>query len=141
MRSNKFVLDTNVWISYFISKNYDTISIAVNKRKAIIPVCLELFAELERVLQYPHLSKLGINTKDALRFVKDMGTFYTIQQPIKNYIPGDADDNYIIALALQTNAGFVTSGDDHILDQKETLEKKFTKLKIITKVEFEDLVK
>ncbi|MCZ2222158.1 MAG: putative toxin-antitoxin system toxin component, PIN family [Chitinophagales bacterium] len=85
MRSKKFVLDTNVWISYFISKNYDTISFAVNKRKAIIPVCLELFAELERVLQYPHLSKLGISTKDALRFVKDIGTFYTIQQPIKKH--------------------------------------------------------
>ncbi len=43
----------------------------------------------------------------------------------------------MIALALQQNAGFVTSGDNHILFQKDILETKFKKLKIITKLEFE----
>jgi uncharacterized protein len=43
----------------------------------------------------------------------------------------------VIALALQQNAGFVTSGDKHILSQKDILETKFKTLKIITKAEFE----
>jgi hypothetical protein len=38
---------------------------------------------------------------------------------------------------LQTNSGFVTSGDKNILDEKENLEKKYSKLKILTKAEFE----
>lgn len=59
--------------------------------------------------------------------------------PVKNYIPNDPEDNYVIALALQTGSGYVTSGDKHILEEKKRLEKKFTKLKIITKVEFETM--
>lgn len=54
-------------------------------------------------------------------------------------MPTDPDDDFIIALALQTNSGFVTSGDDDILSQKEVLEKRFSKLKIITKTEFEKM--
>lgn len=63
---------------------------------------------------------------------------FPLSYPIKNYIPDDENDNYIIALALQINSGFITSGDSHILLQKLTLEQKHTKLKIITKAEFEE---
>jgi uncharacterized protein len=62
-----------------------------------------------------------------------------LQYPIKSYIPDDENDNYLIALALQNSAGFITSGDKHILSQKQTLENKFKKLKIITKLEFENM--
>ena len=65
------------------------------------------------------------------------GIPFTLIYPIKEYIPGDADDNYILALALQTNSGYVTSGDKHILSEKQVLEKKHSKLKIIAKSEFE----
>ena len=60
-----------------------------------------------------------------------------ISYPIKDYIPEDKNDNYLIALALQTTSGFITSGDSHILDEKNNLEKKFKKLKILSKGEFE----
>jgi hypothetical protein len=45
----------------------------------------------------------------------------------------------LIALALQTSSGFITSGDRNILWKKVALEKKFKKLKILTKAEFEGM--
>ena len=63
---------------------------------------------------------------------------HTLTYPIRNCIPGDKDDNYIVALALQTNSGFISSGDSHILSQKIKLENKYKKLKIIGKAEFEE---
>jgi predicted nucleic acid-binding protein len=69
--------------------------------------------------------------------VKTVTTYFTLNYPIKRYIPADKDDDYVIALALQTNSGFVTSGDNNILDVKEMLEKKFSTLVILTKAEFE----
>ena len=66
---------------------------------------------------------------------------FTLSQPIKSYIPGGENDNYVIALALQTNSGFITSGDKHILSQKSSLETKYKKLKILTKAEFEKIFK
>jgi len=66
-------------------------------------------------------------------------TPYTLAYPIKRYIPTDIDDDYLIALALQTSSGFITSGDRNILSEKARLEKKFKKLKILTKAEFEEM--
>ncbi len=51
------------------------------------------------------------------------------------------NDDFLIALALQTSSGFISSGDDDILSQKVNLERKFKKLKIITKAEFEKMFK
>ena len=51
------------------------------------------------------------------------------------------NDDFLIALALQTTSGFITSGDDDILSEKANLERKFKKLKIITKAEFEKMFK
>ena len=64
---------------------------------------------------------------------------FELTYPIKNYIPGDEKDNYIVALALQTNSGFISSGDKHILSQKENLETRFKKLRILTKAEFQKM--
>ncbi len=66
---------------------------------------------------------------------------YIIHYPIKRYIPSDPNDNYLIALALQTSSGFITSGDNDILSEKTNLQKKYKKLTILTKKEFEEMFK
>ncbi len=137
MRNKKFVLDANIWVSYFLTNNLLTLISAVSINKITLFYCNELLSEIERVLNYPHLKKRAINIKKALKFIQEIGTAAELVYPIKNYIPDDKDDSYVIALALQQNAGFVTSGDKHILSQKDILENKFKKLKIITKAEFE----
>ena len=110
----------------------------VVKHKASLFTCKELITEIERVLQYKHLKKYKINVRQSLTTVKEIGSYHELIYPIKNYVPQDKDDSYVIALALQTNSGYVTSGDSHILSAKEALEKRYTKLKIITKAEFEE---
>jgi predicted nucleic acid-binding protein len=64
---------------------------------------------------------------------------FKLDYPIKRYIPKDQNDDYLIALALQTNSGFITSGDSDILSEKANLEKRFKKLKILTKAQFEEM--
>ena len=131
MRSKKFVLDANIWVSYFLSNNLLPLLQPVSLNKIELIYSIELLQEVERVLQYPHLQKFNINLKTALNFIKQIGTLAEITYPVKQYIPDDKDDNYIIALALQNGAGFVTSGDKHILSQKAILEARYKKLKII----------
>lgn len=139
MRNKRFVLDANIWVSYFLSNNVYILLEAISVNKITLFYCKELLIEIERVLDYPHLKKYNVEVKKALNFVKKIGTFATLNFPFSQYIPEDKDDSYIIALALQQNAGFVTSGDKHILSQKIILEKKYTKLKIISKSTFEKM--
>jgi uncharacterized protein len=117
MRISRFVLDNNIWISYFITKSEEKLLHIIEKYELTIYSCNELALELRTVLNYPHLKKFDVNVSEAV----------------------DQDDDYLIALALQTSSGFITSGDSDILSEKVNLEKKFKKLKILTKAEFENM--
>ena len=139
MRNKKFVLDPNIIISYFISRQQNLLAKIVVTNKIEIVVCNELFSEFKRVLGYQRLKKHNINIKQAVLFLETIGTNYLLLQPIKRYIPADENDDYLIALALQTSSGFITSGDSDILSEKAKLERKYKKLKIITKAEFESM--
>ena len=139
MRSKKFVLDANIWVSYFLSNNISLLLEIISTNKITVLYCSELLTEIERVLEYPHLIKYNVEIKSAVSIVKKVGILATLIYPFNEYIPEDKDDSYIIALALQQNAGFVTSGDKHILSQRLILEKKYTKLKIISKSAFEKM--
>ncbi|HEY5405436.1 MAG TPA: putative toxin-antitoxin system toxin component, PIN family [Ginsengibacter sp.] len=141
MRVNRYVLDANIWISYFITTKEQLLTDIVIEHRITFYYCEELIVEIKRVLAYPHLKKYHINIVKAIDFIKQIGVDFTLALPIKYYIPEDENDNYIVALALQTNSGFITSGDKHILDQKSSLEKKYKKLKILTKAEFEKMFK
>ena len=138
MRVNRFVLDNNIWISYFISKQQQVIIDIAVRNQINIFACDELIEEFKEVLQYPHLKKYEVNVREAVKIIKEITVPYSLTYPLKRYIAADSDDDYVIALALQSNSGFVTSGDRDILDEKENLEKKYPKLKIITKAEFEN---
>jgi putative PIN family toxin of toxin-antitoxin system len=101
--------------------------------------CDELLVEIARVLNYPRLKKYNVDIPYAIKLVRKATAPYELTYPIKRYIPTDKDDDYLIALALQTSSGFITSGDRNILGEKATLEKKFKKLKILTKAEFQGM--
>jgi hypothetical protein len=139
MRNKRFVLDPNIYISYFISRNQNTLATLAIRHKLEFVICDELIVEFRRVLGYPRLAKFKIDIKQAVNFVMTLGTSYTLTHPIRRYIPQDENDDYLIALALQTSSGYITSGDDDILSEKKNLERKYKKLKILTKAEFEQM--
>jgi len=139
MRNKRFVLDANIFLSHFINGTDAMLASYIVLNNLEVLSCKELTDELLRIIKYKHLAKYKLDAKLLKLFMNNFTTFKTIKYPIKNYIPEDADDNYLIALALQNSAGFITSGDKHILSNKLLLEKKYKKLKIITKLEFENM--
>ncbi|MDQ6763445.1 MAG: putative toxin-antitoxin system toxin component, PIN family [Bacteroidota bacterium] len=137
MRIKKYVLDANIWLSYFMTQREQYLAGIIIENELTLFYSDELLQEIKRVVGYKHLEKYKLDGYKISRFIQIVAVHFELIYPIKNYIPEDQDDNYIVALALQTNSGFITSGDSHILSQKEVLEKKYTKLIIITKAEFE----
>ena len=140
MRVNRFVLDANIWVSYIITRSEHKLIAKVAEGELTIFICEELLVELERVFRYPQLEKYQIDIPAALNLIQDISVKFKLTYPLKRYIPDDPDDDYVVALALQTNSGFITSGDKHILSAKNNLETKFRKLKILSKSEFEKKV-
>jgi uncharacterized protein len=93
MRVNRFVLDANIWVSYFITNTYGDLYWIVSDNKLSLFYCHELITELERVLNYDHLKKYTVNIKQSIQFVEQLATEFELFYPIKNYIPGDENDN------------------------------------------------
>jgi putative PIN family toxin of toxin-antitoxin system len=83
MRNKKFVLDANIWVSYFVSNNFLILIQFVSLKKIQLLYSIELLQEVERVLQYPHLKKRNLDVKKSLEFIKSIGTLCLITYPIK----------------------------------------------------------
>ena len=137
MRVNRYVLDANIWVSYIITQKQNKLLDLVADGNITIFICVELQQELRRVFMYPQLEKYKIDIPAAMEFIEGISVNYELAYPIKRYIADDPADDYVVALALQTSSGFITSGDRHIISQKTRLEAKYKKLKILTKAEFE----
>ncbi len=63
MRINRFVLDANIWVSYFIASRHEVLLHAIYENEIIVFSCDELLLEIERVLKYDHLKKYKINLR------------------------------------------------------------------------------
>jgi len=64
MRANRFVLDANILVSYFIASSHEFLLNIILENEIIIFSCDELMSELERVLRYEHLKKYKINVSE-----------------------------------------------------------------------------
>jgi len=58
-----------------------------------------LIEEIKRVATYKRIQKYHILDTTIINFIKMASSYFKLTYPIKNYIPGDEDDNYIVALA------------------------------------------
>jgi predicted nucleic acid-binding protein len=72
MRINKFVLDANIYVSYFLSKQENRLLEILHVWPITIYHCKELLDEVERVLDYPHIkAKYTVDTKKAIFLIKE----------------------------------------------------------------------
>lgn len=69
MRNKRFVLDPNIYVSYFISGNQNFLASITIKCKIELVICEELVTEFRRVLAYPRLAKFDINIRQAVKFL------------------------------------------------------------------------
>jgi len=131
MQGEKLVIDTNVWISYFLGGK------TTNLTKAILDFELEVFtnqqliAELKDVLQRPKLCKLLKLPISSYLDIHQSLTIYCTE-PFERVegIP-DTKDEFLFALGIKKKANYLITGDQGLCDLKV-----FQSIKIITWKEF-----
>ncbi|MBS3122230.1 putative toxin-antitoxin system toxin component, PIN family [Candidatus Woesearchaeota archaeon] len=131
MGKTKVLLDTNILISALGWKG---------KPKVIFEKCLhgelelvtssEQIDELQRAMDYP---KFNFTEEQKITFVSiilEIATMVEITGKLE-IITEDMYDNMILETAVAGNAGYLISGDDHLLKLKQ-----FKDVKIVTPSEF-----
>jgi putative PIN family toxin of toxin-antitoxin system len=127
MRSKKVILDTNLWISFLITKNLSEIDELIQDRKIKLLFSNELLDEFLTVAKRPKFTKYFINEdlKEILRLFDYYGKLIKIKTKISE--SRDKKDNFLLSLAVDGKADFLVTGDSDLL-----ILKKIKKTKIVS---------
>jgi putative PIN family toxin of toxin-antitoxin system len=93
------------------------------KRRAFeLVLSTPILEEFRRVLRYPRLRRRLSVTDDEIELrIAALGVLADLAdgEIEVDSVPGDPDDDKYLAAALLGRAGFIVSGDHHLLDLKE----------------------
>lgn len=127
MKSKKVILDTNLWISFLIKKDYSFIDKFVENQKATLVFSKELIQEFLIVATRPKFQKY-FTDQDIQKLFRSFDNFATIIETTSNVeICRDFKDNFLLNLAIDSKADFLVTGDNDLLELK-----KIEKTKILT---------
>lgn len=127
----KVIIDTNLWISFLIGKQLKSLK-PLLVEQTIQPILSEqLLQEIALVTQRPKLQKYFPQSKvnELIDFLKIIGLSIDIRSEVS--LCRDEKDNYLLALAKDSQADFLVTGDKDLLVLQQ-----FESTKIVTYQEF-----
>jgi putative PIN family toxin of toxin-antitoxin system len=136
MKKIKIILDTNIWISYLISKKNNQWDTLIFSAKIQIIYSEKLLNEFIEVTQRDKFRKF-ISLDDLEVILNFLGDFAIFVENIeKKYtLCRDLKDNFLLDLAVTAKADFLVTGDKDLLEIK-TLEN----VKILSPTDFINLI-
>jgi putative PIN family toxin of toxin-antitoxin system len=116
----KAVIDTNQFVSSLISKQGPSAQLIDRWRqqKFILVTSPEIIAEIQRVLEYPHISKKYKLSKSDVQSLLTLIAHEAVvipKLPDVHVIKDDPDDDKFLECALAARAEYIVSGDRHLL--------------------------
>ena len=115
----KIIVDTNVWISFLMGRTLKGLEYYIYNSNFQIVSCREQLAELQEILYRPKMARyFSMQQIDGIfRLLAEQALFEKIHSKID--ICRDAKDNYLLALAIDSNANFLITGDKDLLSIKQ----------------------
>ncbi len=133
-KQSKIVIDTNLWISYLITKGFKRLDKLVFGDKARLIFSEELIHEFIEVAERPKFRKY-FNSIDIARLLEIFDTYGELVEVKSNVkVCRDLKDNFLLSLSIDSHADYLITGDNDLLELKN-----FGKTKILTIAEFESL--
>lgn len=135
MRSRKVILDTNLWVSFLITRDMSFLDEYVKSGKVKLIFSKELIEEFIAVAYRPKFAKYFTNEdiENLLDVFNYLGILINVTSNIK--ICRDSKDNFLLNLAIDSKANYLVTGDKDLLEIK-----KIKRTKILTIKELEELL-
>lgn len=132
-KTDRVIIDTNLWISFLITKDFKKLDSKIKSGKVKLLFSLELIEEFLTVAHRPKLKNYF--SKEDLELLLDLFDIYGELVSVKSEVKvcRDPNDNFLLALAKDSKAKYLLTGDKDLLSLK-----KFEQTKII---EFSDFLK
>jgi len=115
MKNNKVILDTNLWISFLISKRLGQIDKLIKERKVTLIFSIESIEEFIEVADRPKFEKY-FSKKDIDELLDRFDQYGELNLVRSNVqICRDKKDNFLLNLAIDSKADYLVTGDDDLL--------------------------
>lgn len=117
MQENRIVLDTNIWISYFLDDNVGELFTYLRDNAVIYCRSKILTTEFKEVISRPKFKKKFTRPIDEYVSVfKNLSRYFEVKERFNSCI--DPKDNFLFDLAEQSMSKFLVSGDHDVLNTK-----------------------
>ena len=130
-KSLRIIIDTNLWISYILSKKLDQLDELISSNRSQLLFSLELLEEIEATIKKPKLKKYFDETSLDEMFITFEPFIDLVNVKSKVNVCRDSKDDFLLALAKDGKADYLLTGDKDLLEIK-----KFGKTIILTISEF-----
>jgi uncharacterized protein len=128
---NRIVIDTNLWISFLITKDFSKLDEIIFNGKGILVFSTELLNEFLEVAKRPKFRKFfsATDIENILDTIDEFADFVKVETEVQ--VCRDSKDNFLLSLSLDGNANILLTGDKDLLELKQ-----FGETKILTITEF-----
>lgn len=115
-KSNRIVIDTNLWISFLITKDFAKLDEIIFSRKSILVFSQELLDEFLEVAKRPKFRRFfsSADIEEMLETIDEYADFINVYTKID--VCRDAKDNFLLSLAVDGKADFLLTGDKDLLE-------------------------
>ena len=112
---SKIVLDTNLWISFLISKDFSKLDEIIFSKKAVLIFSQELLDEFLEVVQRPKLRRYFLNEdlETLLETIDEYAEFVMVTSDVGAC--RDKKDNFLLSLCKDGRVDFLLTGDKDLL--------------------------
>jgi len=117
MKNEVFILDSNIWISYVISRRLQDLVSHVQIHQFTVLTSKHLVTEISDVLARPKFNKYikQADIKEVIAIHLKLCLLIETEEPTVSV--SDPKDNFLISLCKYSNATVLVSGDKELLKE------------------------
>ena len=113
---SRIIIDTNLWISFLITKDFTKLDEIIFSRQGIIVFSQELLDEFLEVARRPKFRRFfsSADIEEILETIDEYADFVKVETKIE--VCRDPKDNFLLSLSVDGHADFLLTGDKDLLD-------------------------
>ena len=111
----RIIIDTNLWISFIISKRFDALDFLIQSNKVRLLFSIELIEEIKATIEKPKLKKHfdGNSMEEMLLAFKSFIDLVSVKSAVN--VCRDPNDDFLLALSKDGKADYLVTGDKDLL--------------------------
>jgi putative PIN family toxin of toxin-antitoxin system len=125
-KTSRIIIDTNLWVSFLITKDFTKLDEIIFSRKGILVFSQELLEEFLAVAKRPKFRRFfsPSDIEDILETIDECADFVNVTTTVE--VCRNPKDNFLLSLSVDGKADYLLTGDKDLLDLNKFKETTIT---------------